>query len=315
MRAQFNRKGVAGYAPTLTAGFLLALALTFNACSGGDDNTPLSSSSGGNPNNGVSSSSNGYSSGNGGYAGSHEYTETFAIEINESDSTFTYIEEDYECMEGGILEKEYYRNEAAYSISNNVLALWMYAYERDSEDSRNDSLHFNGTSNSIIGTWTRIKNDSYSKMYYDIVKAEISQNTFKITSDVCFTDKVKKVFKIIDCNTFEVSKENEKATQKLEWSSQGELIAWNFTYNGITCKEKKYTEAEMRKACTEAWTKYNDEEYYWDILNADFYDCTKNFPSWVFSDGDESEESAMLAKKSNVKVPKKKNLFSILQKK
>ncbi|MDR0516663.1 MAG: hypothetical protein LBH25_06410 [Fibromonadaceae bacterium] len=304
MNTQLSFKG---NVPVLAAIHAIALAFTLS-CSGGDDV--------------------------GGGGGGGPITQTFAIkEINPDDGTFTYIEPDidydYRCREGGVLEKDesesYQRS--AYSINGSVLELWMDAYDRDDEDYVDDSLHFNGTSSSIIGTWTRTKNKAAScknyhcKSGYDIVKAEISQNIFKITKNLCATEEVEghKDWRVINCNTVEMLKGNEKVTLKLEWSSKGELVARNYTYNGKTCKYKRiHTEAERKKACTEAWTKYKDEEYpeeyYWDILGADFEECVKknNFPLWIFGGDDKLEEgSSMLMKKSNTQAPRKKNPFSI----
>jgi hypothetical protein len=364
----------------LAAILALVLALTFNACSGGDDDSLLSSSSGdgknessssndangGNPNNGGSSSSNGYSSGNDVSSSSNGYnsgndgnnvTYTHVItEMNQSNGTFTYTIESewHSCGEGGVssIDIESSDMTSAYSISNNVLAFWRHAEDKDD----NDSLHFNGTSNSIFGTWTRTKNEpapcgmreykwcsgyidgkcaKYEteeywdcKYGYNIVKAEIFQNTFKVTANVCLGDEVSGAEEngirsnVIDCNTIEALKGSEKITLKFEWSGRTKPSFANYTYNGKTCKNKViYTHEDMIKACAEAWTKYNDEEYYWDILDADFKDCieSNNFPSWVWVSDDDSGssnapvESSMLMKKSNVKVPKKKNPFGILQ--
>jgi hypothetical protein len=90
--------------------------------------------------------------------------------------------------------------------------------------------------------------------------------------------------KVIDCNTYELSEGNEKAIAKYEWSSKGELISQNLTYNGKTCKLKRSTEAEMKKACKEAWADGRNEDSYREILRADYHDCMEKnkFPSWLF---------------------------------
>jgi len=173
----------------------LAATLTLSCSSGGDD------SSGG---------------------GSGLITETFTLN-DVKDDQFTYVEEyEYEdCTEGGVLktEKDTYENTVNYSIKNNIMT-WK---ERWSDD----TLNFKGTSNNLIGTWTRTKNRNVScelrkrqycpdgeeynheldeyvcknnntleysryscKEGWDFTEAVFTQTTVKITRDYCVTDRM-----------------------------------------------------------------------------------------------------------------------------
>jgi len=156
----------------------------------------------------------------GGGGGGGSTTETFTLK-NVKDDQFTYVEawEDDDCTEGGVLkiEKDTYENTVNYSIKNNIMT-W---------DRWSDTLNFKGTSNELIGTWTRAKNRNAScelhkrtycpdGEYYDdmlndyvcknnntqeyqrysckedwnLTEAVFTQTTVKITYEYCVTDRM-----------------------------------------------------------------------------------------------------------------------------
>jgi hypothetical protein len=249
-------------------------------------------------------------------SGSKTLTQTLVVKNinpNQTEGTITILDiDEYICKDGGVLEKVNEEKTIDYSISNKVLVLGV----------EGDTLNFDGTSSTIIGTWTRTKNkaadvcgendygDYDCKFGFDIVKAEISLKTFKITQDICFADYLGREggFTATDCNTFEVSDGKEKIALKIEWSNNEGPAAMSFTYKNKTCKRKLiYTQAEMKAACKAAWDNHKAEpfwdDYYESFLSADFTSCAeKNFSA-------SPSGSSMLMKKSSEPTPKKKNLF------
>jgi len=84
-------------------------------------------------------------------------SETYEL-VSKTSDQFTYAEVDSRerCTDGGKLEQrtETYNNTVNYSISNNIMT-WENRW-------REDTLNFKGTSNNLIGTWTRTKNKDAS---------------------------------------------------------------------------------------------------------------------------------------------------------
>jgi len=294
------------------------------------ETNPSSSSGGGN-----SSSGGGSSSSVGGSVGGT--TETYTL-LGSNESFFTYEKiNDYDsCEEGGILKPGKDTLRIYYSIENNILtweSLWSY------DNDINDTLKFNGTSNNLIGIWTRTKDknascekrneEEYSYMYckedYDITKAVITAATVAITRDECLTDtevngKVDNEgwrTNVVDCNTVEYTKDSRKITRKLN-----KKIGDEMSYNGKPCKVSKPNENTRQSYCDIAWTLYkldmaegNDgyglNGYYYNQLdNGDgYYDCLKEtLPAdwWPVDDGyddyDDWEGAGKIAAKSVAKA-------------
>jgi hypothetical protein len=210
-------------------------------------------------------------------------TEIYALG-HIDDSFFVYSEtyEWYDCKEDGTIERRIHRAEAvSYSISDNTL-VWLDYWQAD-------MLHFSGTSNNLIGTWTRTKSiDS------DIVKAEFTDDTLKVIRNFCIADEIDEDDGIngweaisIGCNTYEESKGTEKVTIKAMLSNNGSL-ALSYTYNGKTCYwDQEFTPSRSQAACTEAWNKAQAKGgeasyYYHNIVNgSEVYACMREneFPA------------------------------------
>jgi hypothetical protein len=320
---------------TLTAGFLLVMAFTFNGCSGDDGNnaekyrycvymeqqTCLSGpfetcANGGTPSNSCptgydtgslpSSSSGGKgnsSSSNG--SGNPETPSTYTlVSYNSNSFTYIYTDGEYSCTNGGTLKEETHDRTINYSLNysaNNNILVW-------GEQWSGDTLHFNGTSNNLIGTWTRTKDKNASCTDYDckegwgITKLVFTQNTVTITGGFaggnnCPTDEMTdgKINyngwkdKIISCDTYEMSKGTEKVTMKYVNRHSTEV-----TYNGKTCTNKGFS--QRTKACRDAWNQIlaqggtahqsELEDYYYGFLKKDFEECVanNNFPEGVLDD-------------------------------
>jgi len=217
---------------------------------------------------------------------------------NKTDNQFTYIEDNDICEDGGVLGKESWSNTISYSINNNIM-IW--------EPKWSDTLNFKGTSNELIGTWTRTKDRATScklktereETYYDCkenwraIEAVFTQTTVKITSDYCLADHIidGEIWyggdgtwkeRAVNCKESEVYKGTEKVTLK-EDKNSAEAI-----YKDKSCKTSKpLSQSEKETACIEAWNKYHDGDYYYDLLHKDFYDCLKEkMPKgfWVIGD-------------------------------
>lgn len=241
--------------------------------------------------------------------GSGPNTKVYSL-VEKKATEFTYMEEDtYEyCDRGGILktEEDNYKQTINYSIKNNIMT-WQDANYYEGDDI--DTLNFKGNSNDLIGTWTRTKNKATScklrtdsdgdswyrcKSDYDIVEAAFTQTTVKITRDECWTEqrimdggnfeRTDWKERAVDCNTVEIYKGSEKVTWRVTRNSQ------EVSYKGKTCKMSEPTKAQKEKACKEAWNKYQDEDYYWDLLEGDFEDCIKRtLPEELWGDDHEIE--------------------------
>jgi hypothetical protein len=252
---------------------IFGLAITFTlSCSNGDDND---------------------GSGNGNdYSGDPGEGITYTYDIeNVTESSFTMVNKEDRCYENGTWEENAYREEVSYSINDKALFLWR--------------LEFNGSSSSLIGTWTRepfsasCEENDYN--YYcednnNISKAVFTQDFLTVTAcrgkigerdlkddDGVVVGKIK----FIDCGTVEETRGTE--TVRIKFSGT-EIAA---TYRGKTCKASmRYSESKMREACTEAYNKalaegydgsgYVVEEYYYEIRAKDIIKCLKdnNFPEW-----------------------------------
>jgi len=132
-------------------------------------NPNVSSSSGGdpaqNPNNpSVSSSSAGTNPGTSSAGGNVNLSATSIttnyILTKKSARKVSYADAEpvYSCTTGGVLKQDTLTvNDFIYSINNNTLT-----WSRELPSYDDDSLHFNGASNNLIGTWTRTKDKNSS---------------------------------------------------------------------------------------------------------------------------------------------------------
>jgi len=229
--------------------------------------------------------------GGGGSGGGTAITETYKLK-SITDDKFTYIEEytDDRCREGGILEIENrtWDNTVNYSIANNILTIG-YEYSRD-------TLNFKGTSNELIGTWTRTRNkaascelrtyydgDGYEcKEDYDLVKAVFTATTVKITHDYCPTDDITEKpnkngwkNKVTNCLTYEISKDLDKITVKLIMTDSERGM--EVSYKGKSCKRKwtEPSESQRKSACEKAWKEHKDDPYWEDYYDDILYDYSK----------------------------------------
>jgi len=234
--------------------------------------------------------------------------------VSYNSNSFTYNGERYRCTDinGGTLtgDNETMGYSLYYSNGNYILVL----------GEKGDTIHFKGTSSNLMGTWTRTKDKNAScklytwtscidydrdkcecreykeyssfdcKYHYDYTKLVFTQNTVAITRDYCRTDTMinEEVrdngwkYKIINCDTYEMSKGAEKVTIISKEGTNWET--WEGTYNGKTCKFSTPSVSQRAKACSDAWKAGNSgsklEDAYYDILVKDMYKCLvdNNFP-------------------------------------
>jgi hypothetical protein len=308
----------------LTASLLLALTFTVSCSENGEDgessSSQIANGGGNNPSSSsvnIGSSSSATANGGGNFE-SNGFTKSYVL-TNVTNDYFTYIEtyEDYHCTEGGNLVEEIdeYPGRINYSISNRVL-VW--------EDEWDDTLHFAGASNNLIGEWTRTKNKNTScelatreddiywdcKSGWDIVKAEFTPSILKITRGFCMTDDIVPneewrgwEYEATGCNTFEMYKGADRVYMEFTGTSLSYIeISISATYKGKTCVDSR-TLAQQKKACKRAWDEYGStnsdwNEYYWDFLDSDFEECIKEkgFPEELLKDYNDNSIAAVLAK-------------------
>jgi len=243
-------------------------------------------------------------------SGGGSNTEFYTLKSKTADQ-FTYVEvyQDEDCEDGGILKIEEDTDEYTinYSIKNNIMT-WEDEYAED-------SLNFKGTSNELIGTWTRTKNKNASceeksykdcveydyetyqckkyeeekyfscKQGWNITKAVFTERNVSITTDYCTTDRM------IEGQAWSGGDDGwrmrsiscdtyeiYKGTDKVTVKENRNNV--EVSYKGKTCKMSEPTKAQKEAACKEAWNKYHQTEEYWDdyyydILRKGFYDCLK----------------------------------------
>ncbi|MDR2594043.1 MAG: hypothetical protein LBC87_04655 [Fibromonadaceae bacterium] len=248
-------------------------------------NNSSSSNSGGNSSSSISNSGDG--------SGSFIITRIYDL-LNKTDKKFTYLIKSVEeyCADGGVFksEEDNWDHIINYSINNKTMT-WKSEYSHSDQD----TINFKGTSNELIGTWTRTKNKAISckinddddwwdcKHDWDVTKVVFTEANVEITYDICYTDEeiidgkdegYGWKWRIIDCNNAEVYKGTEKIAMKVT------INDLTYSYNGNSCTTTfEPSESEKEAACREAWNEHQNEEYwsdyYYDILDKDFYDCMK----------------------------------------
>ncbi|MDR2594044.1 MAG: hypothetical protein LBC87_04660 [Fibromonadaceae bacterium] len=235
------------------------------------------------------------SSGGGGNGSGTTYK---LIESNidgDGDAYFIYeIPDGDEFCEEGVYSTQTSPYLQFYSIDNKKMTWGL---------SSDYSIQFNGTSNELIGTWTRTKSKSdcelvedgdyafkYCRPNYDVTKAVITETTtdttIAITRQECPTDYLIDgsspvegwKLKVKDCNTVEYTKGSDKITVTRS-NDGGEKT----TYKGKSC-ELVVSKAKKTAACKKAWEEEGDEAYMW-ILYRDYEKCLKdNLPEEFFDD-------------------------------
>jgi hypothetical protein len=255
-------------------------------------------------------SGNASSSGQTNFEGEN-FTENYDLEYLQ-DGSFAYykLDEWYDCKEGGNLVKESveYSEKIIYSINNRVLT-WEHEYNWDY-----DTLNFAGTSNNIVGTWTRTKNRNANKPDWDIVKAELTPSVVKITRELCVTDEQANYgewrgwkYTVTSCNTYEMHKGTDRVY--IEYARNED--AYKATYKGKTCVDDRRTVAQRERACKKAWDEYGSTavdlaDYYENFLRSDFKDCMKRsgFPEELHGDYDDDDSIGAVSAKP---LPKQKS--------
>ena len=210
-----------------------------------------------------SSSKKGSSSSGGGTTGGGT-TETYTLFDNGGEGEyFSYLIPDYyESCEEGVYKNEPWGKNQYYSIDNKTMT---WGDEWDIENGY--SLLFQGTSNNLIGTWTRKRDKNascemseyedymYCKQDYDIIKAVFTATTVAITREECPTDRVIDGMpyvndwnlKVVNCNTVEISDgSKDKITRTT--NAGGEKI----TYKGKSCEWKAPTKTQKQTFCRKA---------------------------------------------------------------
>jgi len=247
--------------------------------------------------------------------GSYSYTKDYAL-VSKTNNEFTYtiVYKDEYCKDGGILEirDDPWDNTINYSIADKIMT-WQ-------EDGDTDTLNFKGTSNELIGTWTRTRDkaasclydsyyeDYYCKSHYDITKAIFTESTVSITRSICFTDKLDGDeiqsgwrWRTIDCNTAEIYKGSDKISFKITIINEDDY-SYTYSYKGESCE---YNPSKLKKeaACKETWDtyhvidEYNWRNNYYDILEKEFNDCMNSkMPPELTDDSHEDAAAKPLAK-------------------
>ncbi len=265
-------------------------------------------------------------------------TEVYRLE-DITDSSFVRVEDYvyYSCKETGELIGTPGSNTdfTPYSIGNDVLSLLWEEYD-------STYLQFNGSSESLTGTWTRSKNkeadcklkyDDYDDEYdlecingWESVKAVFTQNTLSVTSDVClFGDDFYMhpnteeqggwLYQTPeDCNTMVMAKGDKKITATVKAFLEENRFELVYKYNGKSCTRALNTifvavQDEACKIVAETGRDYQDVRR--ELLEAPFYQCLEdnNFPMELFSDEEESDSYAkVLARKISDKLKQHKQL-------
>jgi len=242
----------------------------------------------------------GKSSGSNSGGGSNSGT-TYALIESDIDGDYAYftylIPDAYGTCEEGVYSSEPWPEKIYYSIDNKNMTWGLFP---------ESSIQFKGSSNDLIGTWTRTKSKSdcepiedgdyafmFCKPNYDVTKAVITDTTIAITSQKCPTDNVIDgsypaegwKLKIKDCNTVEYTKGSDKITVTKS-NDDGEKV----TYKGKSC-ELVVTKAKKTAACKKAWNEEGHEAY-WSILYRDYDKCREDIglPEEFFDNGGDGED-------------------------
>ncbi|MCL2282351.1 MAG: hypothetical protein FWC26_03445 [Fibromonadales bacterium] len=180
-----------------------------------------------------------------------------------TNNSFVVVDAGYFCDNGKLEMHIDDEPTISYAIDNKILTLYSHWWFTE-------PINFNGTSNSLKGTWTRTPN--FCNDCSDVSKVTFTSNTFSITRKYCATHMESNresfehngfTLKVIDCNNYEVSKGNDKISVK--YVSKGyNSYTKKITHNNksvceVVAKELSYSELE--KECKEYGnfkTKMND---------------------------------------------------------
>jgi len=229
-------------------------------------------------------------------------TETYAIQ-NITESSFTILETYYSCYDASVwnsqgeLEVHNYSDIVNYAIDNRTLDL-------SGGGPFYESIQFNGTSTSLTGTWTRTPGTcepDYDNYIYcdgdDITKVVFTNNSLQVTQNICpsrwleeeaeyLMNEYGAVASVSNCNNYTVSKGSDKISVNLAITGResGNIRAIYNNKPACSAVIKEPTFVERQAACRAAYSqaaaeggdRYDMEEYYYDIIEADitrFYNC------------------------------------------
>ncbi|MCL1957612.1 MAG: hypothetical protein FWF63_09840 [Fibromonadales bacterium] len=289
----------------------IAAVLTLSCTGEEPEDEDLSSSSG-------NELSSGGSSGSGSSTGGTPTGTTYALIDrgidSDEDAYFEYSipDSDEYCEEGRYVTEPMERRRY-YSINNKTM---IWGLESTFEDG--DSLMFKGTSDTLIGTWTRTRNKAascgleynyyYGDYYYkckpdhDITKVVLTDSTVAITRDLCPTDILENgrtvvtnwKINIVNCNTFEYSNGSaDKITltvNAIEHIDRGSKV----TYKGKSCERQVPTKAQKQTFCRDALNEdyATLDEMIYNEITQPFYNCLyfeDVMPKEFFGEGGEEE--------------------------
>jgi len=256
----------------------IAAVLTISCASDDDETTTLESSSSSSSEVGADISS---SSGDGSFD-----TET-TYGIFEGNGYFQYNDAENdnegECSEGKFtpIDPTPSISTVNYEISNNILTWTVF----------DDTIKFNGNSNSLTGAWTRSINRNADcnsagacKRDYNIVKVVFANQTVNITRNNCPTQSYNTgdswgagwTVEVVDCSTLKIKKGTNTLTQKI--TETGYTYTFGATPPCTYQNLEIFSFLDKRNACTEAYSTYGNDDYE-RILNKDYYACMETFPT------------------------------------
>jgi len=189
-------------------------------------------------------------------------TRTYTMK-NVTNNSFVVVDANYICDNGKLEMHVDEEPTISYSIYNKLLTL--YSHWRFTEPT-----NFNGTSNSLEGTWTRTPN--FCNDCSDVSKVTFTSNTFSITRKYCAThmESNRESFEhngftlnVLDCNNYEISKGNDKISVK--YVSKGyNSYRKKVTHNNSVCElvAKELSSSELEKDCKEREYDNVDTKYH-----------------------------------------------------
>jgi len=233
------------------------------------------------------------SSGSGSSGGA--YAQVYTLKEVTPDQ-FTYVDEsEYAyCGENGAwkTDKDSYEKTINYSITNNIMT-WKEEYGED-------TLNFKGTSNELIGTWTRKKDRNAScelrtKKYcrgdehYDpesddyvcennnyeeesdysckdnwrLTEVVFTATTVKITGNYCVTDRMIEQTAPNGWKQKPINcdtYEMSKGSDKVTVKENRKTSTYEVSYKGKSCKRSEPSDSKKAAACKKAYDEHPDDQ-------------------------------------------------------